>query len=152
MPLAELRYQGKANDQTSSFPWFHEAEASCEFVEAERLSRLSWWLVVTWKDCFVGLTGWLRCSTLLPLNTSWLSIWSAVTLVTTGGETLSAPIRRMHRCQPSRNRAGNPAFGLISRIFQRTSRISGFISKYQKSLKIALILAVRRHFVRKISA
>ena len=33
------------------------------------------------------------------------------------------------RLTPSRNRAGNPAFWLISRIFSRTSRISGFISK-----------------------
>ena len=37
----------------------------------------------------------LRCSTLLPLDNSWLAIWSAVTLVTTGGETLTAPRRRM---------------------------------------------------------
>ena len=37
----------------------------------------------------------LRCSTLLPLDNSWLAIWSAVTIVTTGGETLSAPRRRM---------------------------------------------------------
>ena len=36
---------------------------------------------------------------------------------------------RTHRCQPSRNLAGNPAFWLISRIFARTSRISCFISK-----------------------
>ena len=28
-----------------------------------------------------------------------------------------------HRCQPSRNRAGNPAFLLLSRIFARTFRI-----------------------------
>ena len=35
----------------------------------------------------------------------------------------------LHRCQPSRNRAGNPAFLVISRIFARTSHISGFISK-----------------------
>ena len=35
----------------------------------------------------------------------------------------------VHRCQPSRNRAGNPAFCLISRIFSRTSRISGIILK-----------------------
>ena len=41
------------------------------------------------------LTGGLRCSTLLPLDNSWLAIWSAVTVVTTGGETLSAPRRRM---------------------------------------------------------
>ena len=39
--------------------------------------------------------GGLRCSTLLPLDNSWLAIWSAVTVVTTGGETLSAPRRRM---------------------------------------------------------
>ena len=39
-----------------------------------------------------------------------------------------------------------------SRIFARTSRISGFISKFKKSLKITIILAVRRHFVRKSSA
>ena len=32
-------------------------------------------------------------------------------------------------CQPSRNRAGNPAIWLVSRIFARTSRISGFFSK-----------------------
>ena len=32
--------------------------------------------------------------------------------------------------------AENPAFWLISRIFARTSCISGIISKYQKSLKI----------------
>ena len=39
--------------------------------------------------------GGLRCSTLLQLDNSWLAIWSAVTVVTTGGETLSAPRRRM---------------------------------------------------------
>ena len=58
----------------------------------------------------------------------------------------------IHRCQPSHNRAGNPAFCLISCIFARMSRISGFILKQQKSLKIAIILAVRRHFVAKSSA
>ena len=36
-----------------------------------------------------------RCSTLLPLDNSWLAIWSAVTVVATGRETLSAPRRRM---------------------------------------------------------
>ena len=39
--------------------------------------------------------GSLRCSTLLPLDNSWLAIWSPVTVVTTGGETLSAPRGRM---------------------------------------------------------
>ena len=39
-----------------------------------------------------------------------------------------------------------------SRIFGRTSRISGFISKQPKSLKIAIILPARIHFVRKSSA
>ena len=39
--------------------------------------------------------GGLRCSTLLPLDNCWLAIWSAVTVVTTGGDTLSAPRRRM---------------------------------------------------------
>ena len=34
-----------------------------------------------------------------------------------------------HRRQPSRNRAGNPAFWLISRIFARKSRIVIFDSK-----------------------
>ena len=34
------------------------AEASCEFVQAEGLSKLSSWLVVTWNKCFVVLTGW----------------------------------------------------------------------------------------------
>ena len=53
-----------------------------------------------------------------------------------------------HKCEPSRNRAGNPAFWLISRIIARTSRITGFISKIKKSLKIAIIVPVRRHFVR----
>ena len=57
-----------------------------------------------------------------------------------------------HRCQQSRNRVGNPAFWLLSRIFARTSRISGFISKQQKSVKIAIILGARRHLVRKSSA
>ena len=41
------------------------------------------------------LCGGLRCSSLLPLDKSWLVIWSAVTVLTTGGVTLSAPIRRM---------------------------------------------------------
>ena len=44
--------------QTSSFPRFQQAEASCEFVKAARLSKLSRWLVLTWNDCFVALTGW----------------------------------------------------------------------------------------------
>ena len=39
--------------------------------------------------------GGLRCFTLLPLDNSWLSIWSAVTVVSTGGETLSASRGRM---------------------------------------------------------
>ena len=47
-----------------------------------------------------------------------------------------------------------PHFGLFPAFqhFSRTSRISGFISKLQKSLEIAIIFAVRRHFVRKSSA
>ena len=38
------------------------------------------------------------------------------------------PIKR-RRSQPSRKCAGHPAFCLISRIFSRTSHISGFILK-----------------------
>ena len=34
-----------------------------------------------------------------------------------------------HRCQPSRNRTGNPAFCLPSRIFAKTSRMFCFISE-----------------------
>ena len=51
--------------------------------------------------------------------------------------TLTVPLTLTpnHRCQPSRNHAGNPAFWRISRIFARTSCISGFISKFKKSLK-----------------
>ena len=58
-----------------------------------------------------------------------------------------------HRCQPSRKHAGNSAFWLIFRIFARTSRISGFISKQRKPLqKIKILLAVWTHFVRNCSA
>ena len=47
-----------------------------------------------------------------------------------------------------------PHFGLFPAFphFARTSRIFCFISKYQKSLKIAIIFTVRRHFVGKSSA
>ena len=60
-----------------------------------------------------------------------------------------------HRCQPSRNRAGNPAFWLIYRISaflpERPACLTLFRKK-QKSLKISVMLAVRRHLVRKSSA
>ena len=64
----------------------------------------------------------------------------------------------VHRCQPSGNRAGISEFWIISRIFARTSRISGFISKSKKMLKMAIISSVTvsgnctEHFVRKSSA
>ena len=60
-----------------------------------------------------------------------------------------------HRCQPSRNRAGNPAFWLISHIPAFLRERPAFLAlfrKLQKSLKIAIISAVRIHFVRKSSA
>ena len=48
---------------------------------------------------------------------------------------------RCHRCQPSRNRAGNPAFWRISRIFSRTSRIFGFILR-NNFFYIAIIIVI----------
>ena len=42
------------SSKQAAFTGFNRlSEASCEFVQAERLSKLSWWLVVTWNDCFV---------------------------------------------------------------------------------------------------
>ena len=46
-----------------------------------------------------------------------------------------------HRCQPSRNHAGNPVFRLSSRIFAKTSRIFCFISV---KIKIATIFSATK--------
>ena len=57
-----------------------------------------------------------------------------------------------HRCQPSRNRAGNPAFWLISRIpvfFRKHPAFLALFRNIKKSMKIAIILAIQRHFVQK---
>ena len=59
------------------------------------------------------------------------------------------------RCQPSRNRARNPACWLISRILAFLRERPAFLALFRnnkKSLKIAIIFDVRRHFVRKSSA
>ena len=41
-------------------------------------------------------------------------------------------IMLQHRCQPFRNRVGNPTFRLSFRIFAKTSRIFGFLSEQIK--------------------
>ena len=75
------------SSKPAAFPGFNRLRpVASSFVQAEMLSKLSWWLVVTWNDCFLVLNGCLRCSTLLPLDNSWLAIWSAVTVLTTGGD------------------------------------------------------------------
>ena len=59
---------------------------------------------------------------ILPMSQSELALPST-------GSWLRSRLSSNCICQPSRNRAGNPAVWLVSRIFARTSRISGFISK-----------------------
>ena len=55
-----------------------------------------------------------------------------------------------HRCQSSRNRAGNPAFWLISRIPTFLREAPTFLAKI--AIIVVVLVAVRRHFVRKSSA
>ena len=83
------------SSKPAAFPGFNRLRpvASSSTLKGLVSSVCGWLLlgtIVLWCS-----PGGLRCSTLLPLDNSWLAIWSAVTVVTTGGETLSAPIRRM---------------------------------------------------------
>ena len=55
---------------------------------------------------------------------------------------LTLQTHSLHRCQPSHNRAGNPAFRLSSRIFLKTSRIFSCVL-----LKSRQFSAPRRYFV-----
>ena len=43
------------SSKPAAFAGFNRLQASCEFVQAEGLSKLSSWLVVTWNKCFVVL-------------------------------------------------------------------------------------------------
>ena len=79
----------------AAFPAFNRLRPVASSSRLKGLvSSVGGWLllgtIVLWCS-----PGGLPCSTLLPLDNSWLAIWSAVTVVTTGGETLSAPRRRM---------------------------------------------------------
>ena len=79
----------------AAFPAFNRLRPVASSSRLKGLvSAVGGWLlpgtIVLWCS-----PGGLRCSILLPLDNSWLAIWSAVTVVTTGGETLSAPRRRM---------------------------------------------------------
>ena len=51
-----------------------------------------------------------------------------------------------HRCQPSRNRAGNPAFCLRFRIFVRTSHVIWFYFETNNSLRIVIIFHATKTF------
>ena len=59
--------------------------------------------------------------------------------------TSPSNLRKHHRCQPSRNRAGNPAFWLISRVPAFLRKHPAFLALFQNnknSMKIAIILFV----------
>ena len=74
-----------------------KAEASCEFVQAEMkglVSSVGGWLLLGTIVLWCSPVG-LRCSSVLPLDNSWLAIWLAVTVMTTRGGTLSTTGRRM---------------------------------------------------------
>ena len=61
-------------------------------------------------------------------------------------------IDRIHRCQPSRNRAGNPANLVVSRIpafFSKTSRIFKLFWGRKKSPKFTIIFAAKKIFCAK---
>ena len=80
------------SSKPAAFPGFSRLRPVASSSRLKGLvSSVGGWLllgtIVLWCS-----PGGLRCSTLLPLDISWLAIWSAVTVVvTTGGETLSAP-------------------------------------------------------------
>ena len=83
------------SSKPAAFPAFNRLRPVASSSRLKGLvSSLGGWLllgtIVLWCS-----PGGLRCSTLLPLDNSWLAIWSAVTVVSAGGETLSAPRRRM---------------------------------------------------------
>ena len=79
----------------TAFPAFNRLRPVASSTRLKGLvSSVGTWLLL--GTIFVWCSpGGLRCSNLLPLDNSWLAIWSAVTVVTTGGETLFAPRRRM---------------------------------------------------------
>ena len=83
------------SSKPAAFPGFNRLRAVASSSRLKGLvSSVGGWLllgaIVLWSS-----PGGLWCSTLLPLDNSWLAIWSAVIVVTTGGETLSAPRQRM---------------------------------------------------------
>ena len=83
------------SSKPAAFPAFNRQRPVASSSRLKGLvSSVGGWLllgtIVLWCS-----PGGLWCSTLLPLDNSWLAMWSAVIVVTTGGETLSAPRRRM---------------------------------------------------------
>ena len=84
------------SSKPATFPGFNRLRPVASSSRLNGLvSSVGGWLllaiIVLWHS-----PGGLRCSTLLPFDNSWLAIWSALTVVTTGGETLCAPRRRLH--------------------------------------------------------
>ena len=71
------------SSKPAAFPGFNSLRPVASSLRL-KVSSIGGWLVlgtiVVWCS-----PGGLRCSTLLPLDESWLAIWSAVTVVTTGG-------------------------------------------------------------------
>ena len=83
------------SSKPATFPGFNRLRSVASSSRLKGLvNSVGGWLVLGTTVLWCS-PGGLRCSTLLPLDNSWLAIWSAVTVVTTVWETLSASIRRM---------------------------------------------------------
>ena len=79
------------SSKPAAFPGFNRLRPVASSSRLKGLvSSVGGWLLLGTIVLWYSPAG-LRCSTLLPLDISWLAIWSAVTVVTMGGETLSAP-------------------------------------------------------------
>ena len=77
-------------DHPGAFPAFNRLRpVACSSRLKGLVCSVGGWLLLGTIVLWCSPCG-LRCSTLLPLDNSWLAIWSAVTVVTTGGETLSS--------------------------------------------------------------
>ena len=81
------------SSKPAAFIGFNRLRSVASPSRLDRLSKLSWLLLGT--IVLRCSPGGLRCSTLLPLDNSWLAIWSAVTVVATGVQTLSSLRRRV---------------------------------------------------------
>ena len=83
------------SSKPGAFPGFNRLKPVASSSRLKDLiSSVGGWLLLGTIVLWCSPAG-LRCSNFLPFDNSWLAIWSAVTVVTTGGEILSAPRRRV---------------------------------------------------------